>query len=75
MFLPYQQGLKDVVVSSVQTLMVLDEQGSVLTRIWCLYEAWQTSLKGRDLVILSYGIDVNALIEVRNIEYINMSIT
>ncbi|GFR47675.1 hypothetical protein Agub_g9420, partial [Astrephomene gubernaculifera] len=28
------------------TLMVLDAEGTVLTRIWCLYEAWQSMKAG-----------------------------
>ena len=48
------------------TLMVIDDKGAVLTRIWCLYEAWQTSRKGRGaLVMLSYGIEFRPLEKVR----------
>lgn len=32
--------LKEVVEYADQTLMILDKEGSVLTRIWCLFEAW-----------------------------------
>ena len=42
----HSQGLQDVVFDSERTLMVLDEAGAILSRIWCLYEAWKTSLKG-----------------------------
>ena len=46
--------------------MVLDEEGAILTRIWCLYEAWKTSSKGREaLVLMSYGIDFEPLEKVR----------
>ncbi|GFR50272.1 hypothetical protein Agub_g12459 [Astrephomene gubernaculifera] len=34
--------LQEVVGSSQATLLVLDGDGQVLTRIWCLYEIWQT---------------------------------
>ena len=39
-------GLKEVVEDADKTLMVLDRQDAVLTRIWCLYEAWLTSRAG-----------------------------
>ncbi|KAG2485797.1 hypothetical protein HYH03_015508 [Edaphochlamys debaryana] len=34
--------LQEVVGASEGTLLVLDAAGLVLTRIWCLYEIWQT---------------------------------
>ena len=49
--------LKEVVEDCDQTLMVLDNEGSVLTRIWCLFEAWHTGKKGKDaLKLLAYGV-------------------
>ena len=39
-------GLKEVVEDADKTLMVLDLQGVILTRVWCLYEAWLTSRAG-----------------------------
>ena len=60
------QGLREVVADASHTLMVIDDKGAVLTRIWCLYEAWQTSRKGRGaLVMLSYGIEFRPLEKVR----------
>ena len=60
------QGLREVVADAFHTLMVIDDKGAVLTRIWCLYEAWQTSRKGRGaLVMLSYGIEFRPLEKVR----------
>jgi len=54
--------LKEVVEDSVQTLMVLDFKGLVLSRIWCLYEAWNTWRKGRGgLRLLAYGVRWEAL--------------
>ena len=56
------QGLKDVVEDAKSTLMVLDEEGAILTRIWCLYEAWQTSIKSKEaLVLMTYGIKIEPL--------------
>ena len=69
--------VKDVVEDADKTLMVLDPQGAILTRIWCLYEAWQTSRKGANdsvalnrnegnsaLVLMSYGIELEPLKDV-----------
>ena len=55
--------LKEVVEDANQTLMILDKEGSVLTRIWCLFEAWHTGKKCRmgALRLLSYGVKWAAL--------------
>ena len=50
--------LKEMVWDSSQTLMVLDPKASILTRILCLHEAWQSGQKGAgSLALLSYGMD------------------
>ncbi|KAG2427326.1 hypothetical protein HXX76_012521 [Chlamydomonas incerta] len=36
-------NLQNVIRHSQATVMLLDAQGAVLTRIWCLYEAWKTA--------------------------------
>jgi hypothetical protein len=55
-------GLKDVIKDAEQTLMVLDPAGVVLTRIWCLFEAWHSSKRGvGHLSILSYGRDLDSM--------------
>ncbi|GIL83783.1 hypothetical protein Vretifemale_12537 [Volvox reticuliferus] len=49
--------LRDVVQNATCALMVLDAKGSILTRLWCLYEAWLAGTSGREkLRLLSYGI-------------------
>ena len=49
--------LKEVVEDCDQTLMVLDNEGFVLTRIWCLFEAWHSGKKGKNaLKLLAYGV-------------------
>jgi hypothetical protein len=54
--------LKEVVEDADQTLMILDKEGSVLTRIWCLFEAWHTGKKGPGtLRLLSYGLKWSAV--------------
>ena len=54
--------LKEVVEDAEQTLMILDKEGSVLTRIWCLFEAWHTGKKGPgNLRLLSYGLKWTAV--------------
>ncbi|KAG1655308.1 hypothetical protein FOA52_007965 [Chlamydomonas sp. UWO 241] len=58
-------NLKEVLADADQTLMCLDHKGAVLTRIWCLYEAWQSQRKGRGrLVIMSYDIKLEPLQQV-----------
>ena len=52
----------EAVHDAEETLMVLDPEGSLLTRIWCLYEAWQSSKAGDNkLRMLSYGLDFKKL--------------
>ena len=47
--------LHEVIKFSQQTLMVMGD-GSCLSRIWCLYEAWHSGKKGKDaLKLLAYG--------------------
>jgi hypothetical protein len=42
--------------------MVLDGDGAhVLSRAWCLWEAWQSGLRGRGLTVLSYGVPFDRL--------------
>ena len=55
--------LKEVVADCDQTLMILDDKGSVMTRIWCLYEAWHSGRKGIQgaLKLLTYGVKWEAL--------------
>jgi tetratricopeptide (TPR) repeat protein len=54
-------NLQNVIVQSHQTLLVLDDTGQVLRRVWCLFEVWKTvqhkSVSG--LVVLAR--DVNLL--------------
>ena len=51
--------------------MVLDEEGSILTRVWCLYEAWKSCLKGREaLVMMSYDVEFEKLEKVRSTSYV-----
>eukprot|EP00798_Chlamydomonas_sp_ICE-L_P026687 gene26687-4263_t len=59
-------SLASVVQATEQTLFCLDEQCVVLTRIWCLYEVWQTFLaKGvSGLIVLMPTVDVEELTEV-----------
>ena len=62
-----------MIFDAERTLMVLDEEGEILTRIWCLYEAWQTSIKSNEaLVLMSYGIDIDPLEQVGNLWKANM---
>ncbi|KAG1671285.1 hypothetical protein FOA52_010856 [Chlamydomonas sp. UWO 241] len=57
--------LQEVVSDAEQTLMILDQAGAVLTRIWCLYEAFHSGRKGPGcLALLSYGIDFAPLKQV-----------
>ncbi|GIL86068.1 hypothetical protein Vretifemale_14319 [Volvox reticuliferus] len=51
--------LKDCVEASNQTLLCLDDKGLVLTRIWCLYEIWNTILAGGPPKLAVLGYDVN----------------
>eukprot|EP00798_Chlamydomonas_sp_ICE-L_P020038 gene20038-26753_t len=59
-------SLASVVQATEQTLFCLDEQCVVLTRIWCLYEVWQTFLaKGvSGLMILMPNVNVKELTKV-----------
>jgi len=51
-------ALREMVQDAVQTLMVLDCDGDVLDRLWCLYDAWQAGRKGKgSLLLLAYGVD------------------
>ena len=65
------QLLEKVVHDAKQTLMVLDVQGSLLKRIWCLFEAWHSGLKeenaqsGPKLLMLCYNIDLPTLVKVQ----------
>ncbi|GLC46569.1 hypothetical protein PLESTB_001620200 [Pleodorina starrii] len=66
---PLQSGdlptLGEAVRNAEGTFMVLDRAGTPLKRIWCLYEAWQSSMAGPGkLRILSYGIDFEDLKQV-----------
>ena len=64
------QGLREVVQDAVQTLMVIDDRGAVLTRIWCLYEAWHTAKKGKGkLVMLAYGVEFEPLEKVWSLNH------
>lgn len=64
-------GLREVGEDALGTLMVLDQVGAVLTRIWCLYEAWQTSCKGKGKrIMLTYGVDIDPLRKVRHIVHV-----
>ncbi|GLI71003.1 hypothetical protein VaNZ11_016119 [Volvox africanus] len=58
--------LKDCVEASNQTLLCLDDKGLVLTRIWCLYEIWNTILAGGPpkLAVLGYDVNQDAFKEV-----------
>ncbi|KAG2432306.1 hypothetical protein HYH02_013028 [Chlamydomonas schloesseri] len=40
---PGPRVFENVIRHSRATVMLLDPQGAVLTRIWCLYEAWKTA--------------------------------
>ncbi|GIL87932.1 hypothetical protein Vretimale_6273 [Volvox reticuliferus] len=54
--------LHEVIQDAEGTLMVLDGEGTALTRIWCLYEAWQTYKAGPGKIqLLSYGLDYDEL--------------
>ena len=52
--------LREVVTDAKGTLTVMDKRGMVMTRIWCLYEAWHSLQKGNDngLRVLMYGVDI-----------------
>ena len=64
--------LKEVVEDADQTLMILDREGSVLSRIWCLYEAWHTGKKGKDaLKLMAYGVSWEQLEKV----FINLDVS
>ena len=39
--------------------MVLDPEGALLTRIWCLYEVWQSIKAGDKLRVLLYGLHLD----------------
>ncbi|GLI64287.1 hypothetical protein VaNZ11_007468 [Volvox africanus] len=55
--LPLVGELRQVVQKSTCALMVLDAEGSILSRFWCLYEAWLAGTSGPEkLRLLSYGI-------------------
>eukprot|EP00798_Chlamydomonas_sp_ICE-L_P019508 gene19508-26178_t len=61
-------SLASVVQATEQTLFCLDDQCVVLTRIWCLFEVWQTFLaKGvSGLMVLMPDVDSGRLEEVLN---------
>jgi hypothetical protein len=40
-------AIKDVIACSVQTLLCIDRDQQVLTRVWCVYEVWRTLQKPR----------------------------
>ena len=69
--------LKEVVEDCDQTLMILDKEGSVLTRIWCLFEAWHTGKKGSGaLRLLCYGVDFNIFFRIfRNLTILRAEAT
>ena len=52
----------EVIEFSEQSLMILDKEGSVLTRMWCLGEACHSGKKGKgpcegSLKLLAYGVN------------------
>lgn len=51
--------LQDAISCASQTLLCLDEEGLVLSRIWCLYEIWKTleQKDGSKLRILMIKLD------------------
>ena len=55
--------LKETVEDATDILMILDPSGIILTRIWCLYEAWHAGRKtgkGQStsfLKLLAYGLE------------------
>ncbi|GLI63213.1 hypothetical protein VaNZ11_006069 [Volvox africanus] len=58
--------LQEVVGASEATLLVMDRYGTVLTRIWCLYEIWQTvRQRGSEAVcVLAGPLDFEELVHV-----------
>ncbi|GIL50307.1 hypothetical protein Vafri_6512 [Volvox africanus] len=58
--------LQEVVGASEATLLVMDRYGTVLTRIWCLYEIWQTvRQRGSEaLCVLAGPLDFEELVHV-----------
>jgi hypothetical protein len=60
--------LKEVLADAERTLMVLDPTGMILTRIWCLFEAWHSTRRGASkLSILSYERDLPSMQKVRSL--------
>lgn len=56
-------NLHQAIDACTSTLLLLDQKGLVLTRIWCLYEVWNTLLLGgpQRLLVLSSSVDYGAL--------------
>ncbi|GAX72566.1 hypothetical protein CEUSTIGMA_g22.t1 [Chlamydomonas eustigma] len=55
--------LQDVIRMSHSTLLVMDNTGQVLRRVWCLFEIWKTvQFKGvQNLVVLAKDVDLLGL--------------
>mmetsp|Transcript_1012 Transcript_1012/g.2737 ORF Transcript_1012/g.2737 Transcript_1012/m.2737 type:complete len:639 (-) Transcript_1012:560-2476(-) len=58
-FLP---KLDEVLSDAVQNLLVLDMQGELFGRTWCLYEAWKSRAKSDvSIVMLTYDADLSTM--------------
>lgn len=55
---------KGVKVSKHGTLLWLDERGSALTRIWCLFEIWHTLQRGREWLTIITNADYSGALEI-----------
>lgn len=61
-------ALREALTGAEETLLVLDKDGTVLQRIWCLYEAWQACRAGPGkLRLLASDIELTNLREVRKL--------
>ncbi len=68
------QFLKDVLADSERTLRVLDPTGMILTRIWCLFEAWHSTRAGASkLSILSYDRDLHSMKKVTGFNFADLT--
>lgn len=57
--------VEEVITDSQDTLVVIDRQGRILQRMWCLWEVWSTlriKVAGKDAIIpLRYGLKMEPL--------------
>src|SRR5690606_1378019 len=59
---------RNIIDSCEKTLVCMDQNGVLLSRIWCLYEIWNTIqtpgvIQQGKLILIAHGIDYNSLEE------------